>query len=372
MEHLQGVTRTEIVAGESQARSALLLLALLGGILSLALYLLVRDAEQQRLQMHFSHHVEHQASQVQAAIDQSLEVLSAVGGLMYATPTVDRHGYEQFVAQLLARHPAITAVHWAPRISHAQRPALEAELAARGLAPRGIFDVTPGAETATRAPQRDSYFPIVLAAPLAQNRAAVGLDPLARPFNTATIREAARRGLRDTTPAFPIVQDPDGPLAVAIYQPVYQPGAMPDTPAARWQALRGYVILMLRPEILLQNLPPWMFAAQTRVTLLDISGGTPQQIAPRRAEGPATAALIATGGMDMRMSLRVPGRQWQLLFQPDADLQDGQPSARALLLLLGGLLLTALVVWAVARTIRPSAEGESDQASRLSSGPKNS
>lgn len=330
--------------------------AALGLLLSLMVYLFNSHQEAQRYQQRLHQIAQTEAARMQSAVGRSIEVLVAFGGLFSADTQVTRQAYRRFASMVLRDRPGIRAVHWTPRISHAQRPAIEAELATVQPQPLGIFDVTPGADERRPAPVRGEYFPIVYAEPLNGNAAAVGLDPLARPYNTRTIRAAARKQLMDTTPAFPIIQDPAGPLAVAIYNPVYHQRMPMKTEQQRWEALRGYIIMMLRPEVLSQQLWPEGLAGGMSVTLLDQVNGAWLQVFPRRIEGPGTAVSVTPKPFDVQVPLDVPGRHWVLLFSPSEQQGAVQRSFLPQMLLLAMLTLTALAYWLTGRSIQRTSE----------------
>lgn len=331
-----------------------LFIIIFGFTLSFSFYFYSQNSEEDQLEQHYEQSIHAQSLRIQAKIQQSNMVLQSYFGFLDSQGHVTRDEYRLFSEVILNEHPEIFAVHWTPRIKHADRAAIEAQLAALDLAPLGIFDVNPDANELERAPKREEYFPVIYAEPLEINRKAVGLDPLARPYNTVTIREAARHGMQDTTPPFPIVQDPDGPLSVALYHPIYSKNKAQDTPEQRWDALKGYIILMLRPGLLLKEYQAEFSKKDIQVRLIDTTNEIQLKIYPR-ADSPED--LVISNLADPKIiqhSWQVPGRQWTLEFYSDTDKVMVQGSFLPLALLIIMLLLTLVFASFIFNAFRQS------------------
>jgi len=341
------------------------IIGMLGVMLSLFVYSTSRQAETERYEQAFRLYAQMHGDRIQARIDQSLELLNAFASLMQVQPELSRDDFRRFSAPLFERHPEISSMQWAPRVSSAQRSQLEARLQRAGLAPLGIFDVNASAETATPATRRDEYFPVFYAEPLGSNHTAIGLDTLARPYTRTSVREAAYQGEILSTALFPLVQDPKGPLATAIYLPVYHPAAL-NTPDQRWQALRGFTVMILQPAVLVDQVWGDESGRQISLELRDVTNSVPTEICPRPdlelAGGPVRSD--ADGPLTMRVNLALPGRQLELSFVPAAALVDRHRTPLPVSLMLATLVLTGLAIWLVDRGLR-RAGALSDASGRL-------
>lgn len=332
-------------------RLMLVLTAVVGIVLSFWSCITIREVESARLDREFSQLAQDIALRTQSQIEQSVEMLSGYRALFAASSSVSRIEYRRFSSVFLPNRPEVFAVHWSPRVKHINRVHYEAELKRHGLAPIGIFDVSPDASTVQKAPVRDEYFPIYYAEPLQPNRSVVGLDPLARPYNQETIRAAALRAQQVTTPAFPVVQNPDGPLAVAIYQPIYGGLTIADTETARLDLLTGYIIMMMKPAVLLDRVLD-IDGNNVELRLIDATKGSSliyPRHAPLRPVGQEIEVLVKSFELD------VPGRQWQLRVWPKSSYLDGQKSWQSDLTQLAVLLLTLVAVLYLARVFKHNA-----------------
>jgi len=228
-------------------------IALLGVLISALAYHYSQSREEAGLRAHFEHLAHDRVLRLQGALDQTLTVLTSLRGLFDASQEVTRDEFKVMTAPMLERTPDIMALNWAPKVMHSERQRIEQRLRGEGYAAQGLFDVSADALNPHPAAERPLYFPVIYSEPETRNRRAIGLDPYARPENRAAMEAAMRSGKPWSTPPFALVQDPKGYLAVAVYQPVFQPGWPLTTAAMREAALRGFVILVLRPGALIEN-----------------------------------------------------------------------------------------------------------------------
>ena len=323
----------------------LVLVAVIGIGVSLGAYHYSLSLEQELVQREFVRLAELRAQRVQEATNQSAEVLQSFKGFFLSTQTVERDEFHRFVEAVLQNRPELLAVHWALKVDDDQRKAVEQELQAHQLAPLGIFDIATDARHPVRAPHRPEYFPIVYAEPAGMNSMVVGLDTFERPFNQDTIRMATRLDERAMTPPFILMQDPEGPRAVAIYQPVFFADRPTRTEAERWAALRGYVILMVRPNVLIDKISADGLILS--MALFDNSGGVHTPIYP------VAASMLPDSDKVAHFDLEVPGRSWILEIRSTAQTLNVHTAAlQPLMLLLALLSLTVFLLVFLRRSYR--------------------
>lgn len=272
-----------------------------------------------------------QYQNTQELLRRSTQVLLAFRGFFAADSRVERADYARFAGEILPHYPEIYAIHWAPKVEPAQRATLEAEIRALQAVPLGIFDADAPGRRLSPAPARALYFPVQYAEPYAANRKVVGLDTLGRPSNQDTIRGATASGEQRLTPVFPLIQAPDGPLAAALYQPVFREGLPLDTAEQRQQALQGFLILLLRPSLLVEGLPFGELAVELH--LYDLQDDQAVAIHPRGAR------LLAPAENVVHHPLQVPGRRWLMEFVATEGFGN-RVHLQPLLLMLSLLLLT--------------------------------
>ncbi|MBS98307.1 MAG: hypothetical protein CMI01_06485 [Oceanospirillaceae bacterium] len=318
----------------------LLLIAVAGGFGAWQAYSVSSLLEQNRQDANLRKLAQVQAFRAQDLLGDAEQVLEAYTAFFQASKHVTDLEYRQFSSTLLPQRIDVYAVHWAPKVGAAQRPAHETELQARGLAAGGIFELDNASLSSQPAQARPTYFPITYSEPLNLNRRAIGLDVTWRFIGESGPIQRALAGQRYTTPPFPIVQDGDGPWAVAIFQPVFEAGSEPFT----LERLRGFLVLLLRPEILLTERLNPILEQPYQMRLLDISEPRAIQIYPRQATNWPT-------GQEYRFDLELGGRNWEFEIA-----FEEQPHLGVMPALLAGLVvaLTLVIVLAVGRSFRQS------------------
>jgi diguanylate cyclase (GGDEF)-like protein/PAS domain S-box-containing protein len=313
--------------------------ALLGVLLSGLTYHYGERREAARLQMRFDHLAHDRVLRLRGALDQPLTALTSMRGLFDASEVVTRAEFSAMAAPVMERNPDILALNWAPKVPHSRRREAEQSLRGDGFAALGIFDVSPNAVETRPAAARTRYFPVFYSEPTARNRQAIGIDPYARPANRDAMDAAMRNGKQWSTRPFTLVQDPKGPLAIAIYQPVYWRGHPLATPAEREAALRGFIILVLRPGPLFEKTLGALALSGLDQQLLDSDGHLVHHSASRMA--PADIRP----GEPLRRDLAppLPGRVWTVRISATEAFHRRLASLEAPIALAASLVFTALL-----------------------------
>ncbi len=317
-------------------------ITLLGALLSTLAYQFSQSREEARLQAHFDLLAHDRVLRLQGALDQTLSVLTSLRGLFDASESVTRHEFRMMAAPILEQNPDIMAINWAPKVTRDERRTIERRLRDEGYTAQGLYDVSADALNPRSATRRPVYFPVVYAEPENRNRAAIGLDPYARPESREAMDAAMRHGKPWSTPPFTLVQDPLGPVAIAVYQPVYEPmyaRESPVTPAEREAALKGFVILLLRPGVLMENTLSKLTPGGLDTRLLDDRGHTIQHHAGRLH----SSGIHAGEPLRRDFSLAMPGRAWTLRASATEGFHKQIDSRESATVLAAGLLLTTLI-----------------------------
>lgn len=319
----------------------LLFIAAAGGIGAWQAHSVSRLLEQNRADETLNELAQVQAFRAQDLLSDAEHVLEAFAAHFAASDYVSAAEFRKFASILLPERRDVYAVHWAPLITADARESYERSLAARGLAPLGIFELDLPALSPVVAAGRPFYFPVTYSEPMERNRAAFGLDIVPRFNGKHGPVEMARQGKSYTSYAFPIVQDENGPLGVALFQPVET-----QTRGDGERELRGFLMLLLRPEIsLTERLEPNR-SQPYHMRLLDLSGESPFQIYPRSEQS-------WPSGPEYSYPLVLGERQWQI------DIAfDNEPSSSAVPALVSSLvlLLTLVIIIALGRSFRQSSE----------------
>ena len=314
-------------------------IALLGVLISALAYHYSQSREEAGLRAHFEHLAHDRVLRLQGALDQTLTVLTSLRGLFDASQEGTRDEFKVMTAPMLERTPDIMALNWAPKVMHSERQRIEQRLRGEGYAAQGLFDVSADALNPHPAAERPLYFPVIYSEPETRNRRAIGLDPYARPENRAAMEAAMRSGKPWSTPPFALVQDPKGYLAVAVYQPVFQPGWPLTTAAMREAALRGFVILVLRPGALIENTLHKLAPIGLDKQLLDGRG----HLIHHHFSRLSPPSIRSAEPLRRDDALAIPGGVWSVRVSATEGFHQQAGGNESPVVLATALLLTALV-----------------------------
>ncbi|MCO5166801.1 MAG: CHASE domain-containing protein [Planctomycetes bacterium] len=247
-------------------------------------------------------------------VDQSLDALRAVRGLLVTRGDTSSAEFERFALAVQQERAWLLAVQWAPLVRHDERAAFERRLAIREVAPDG--GLRPAAA-------RAEYFPITYTWPREGFEEALGFDVATSPQRLEALHGAARRADLLVSAPLRLVQDPARRGVVAAVLPVLQD-------EGQGPRLLGAVIGLL-------DLPA-LHAAMTA----DPSRA-PVCFAVDDVTGPAALPLAGAAPPDAPAAWArqeaIGGRAWRLRCWSD----EGAPPPYELLVLGAGLLATTLL-----------------------------
>ncbi|WP_104402432.1 sensor domain-containing diguanylate cyclase [Vibrio penaeicida] len=278
----------------------------LGSLGSWFAYSIAATVEKQNVETSLYEIAYTQALKAQYLLDDVSGLLESYGALFSASEQVSRDEFASFSNVMLRSQYNILAIQWAPKIHQTERTLVEYHLKQEGYAPSGFFTTNSNASKTLSVPKNPVYFPIMFTEPLQPNKDAIGLELTQRPFNQQAIRKSALDKRIQATSPFSTVQDPDGPLATAIYFPVFDEHERHNAINEKYfppDDLKGYVIMLLKPErLLLSNLAN---REHIHFILSDVTRKNHHRIFPQYLADP-------DGHLSYSFPLTLPGRTWQL------------------------------------------------------------
>jgi serine/threonine-protein kinase len=321
------------------AASRLVWIALLSGLLGTAAFAVASAKRARRTaEAEFAARSRVAAAQVQQSFSAPLEALHAIHALAIALPRIDQARFERFAAQLLERYPSLAALELFDVVPGEERADFERRLSAQLGRPFSFRDPDPvGSGKMVVAPPRERH--VVLTRLLPYQPQLQGLDLMFDPLRRQQVAVATHASGPWVTSKFQLVEDPDGVYSVAVYEALYEDGAVPATAEERERKLSGFAIALYR-------LSPLMNAALAGTTL---KRGAVALVDQDPSLAPGDALLFgardaqAASKLVQRYPMRFAGRAWALetYAEPPAFAAAAVPS-----LLIGGagsLLATFLV-----------------------------
>jgi PAS domain S-box-containing protein len=318
-------------------------------------FLFVNRAEEQDVVRALEFRVEWRARDLQAKINLSGQSVLATATDVATEPRVEFQEFHQFTSAVAAENKSISSLGWAQPVPREQRAAFEASA--------GFPIVELGADgQRIPAANRAGYTPIVFENRFDGKPRWLGFDVSMDAPRRNTL-ESARDSGSPKSMLVPYTGDPLGPTYL-VFWPTYTSGAVPETVDARRAQLKGYVVGVFRVldviKLALADTPD--IVATINFYLSNdpterATDGSFQLVAvyspkDRSLKVAPSSAPIPPAEHSFSRSFVVSGEQWRLVsyFSPAAV--AAERSSGPLILLLAGLLLTAVLAFNVTGRIR--------------------
>jgi len=330
------------------SRFAPLLLIAAGFAVTVVLFTLVRDREDQHVRIAFTRETDTIVHALGKSLEVYQEVLHSIESYFQSSADVTRADFSRFVQRSLSNHQGIQALEWVPRVPHPSREAYVLRM--RQEHPR--FEITerlnPGEDPMVPADERDEYFPVQLVEPFEGNERALGFDLASDSVRRDAMRRALVSGEAAATAPIKLVQEASHQLGVLVVVPVFEPPPPRDAGHGR---LRGYVVGVIRigdmVEASLVDLGRSAFA----MSLFDVTDPDPVVLYDCGIAGsgkapsvPADVARVdGSHPMTVRRALWIGGREWSLRFEPTEAFLAANPTVFAWVALVSGSIITSLV-----------------------------
>ncbi len=327
---------------------------LFGCAITLFVFLDVRRQHIRQLDDEFQDEASETYQLLQRTIDWHIDILSGLSGLFNASVVVTEEEFKTFVAPSLERQPHIYMLGWAPRLSADELPRRVNELRGRGVT--NIID--PGSGEPYRAvPERD-LFPIVFGRPLPEEGLTRGLDLAGNLILRTAMAWARDSGLPTATRPLDLVGGGKTGRGILIFCPLYTRGSDPIDYVERRESLTGFVVLALRIEDMVEWAIDHLPEFDLDIVLRDIGTGPAnsfiyQYDAERRASLAEPADVIRDSRFVFdRTPLQVATRAWNVDFAPTDRFVGRFASVQPAIVLVVGLVLTALLALYAQREAR--------------------
>jgi diguanylate cyclase (GGDEF)-like protein/PAS domain S-box-containing protein len=191
--------------------------------------------------------------------------------------------------------------------------------------------------------------------PLAGNEGALGFDLFSEPARRPSLEYTRDRGEVTASEPLRLAADPQKRLSIALRVPLYRRGMPAGTVAERREAFMGVLASAIRVDRLIDSHLGTQIGADFELVIRDL--GYLESGAP--AGGPvevyrSKGANAEGGGGRLRRAatLNVAGRRWRLEFSAPTAPPAGLGGELPKVVLLGGLMTSALLFWIVLAQMR--------------------
>jgi diguanylate cyclase (GGDEF)-like protein len=177
---------------------------------------------------------------VQHGLDAYLAKLSALRALFEANNDATRPQFKAFTHRLLEHEAAIQNFSWVPRVTHADRSAIEQAAARDGIPGYGIKAVSADDRIAP-SPERDEYLPVFYSSVRDNSSPIYGIDLRSQPEIRERLDWARDNDALSVVPDF-ILHSLKGNVHGFLFSlPVYRTGVPHNTVDTRRKNLLGFV-----------------------------------------------------------------------------------------------------------------------------------
>ncbi|MDP5241259.1 EAL domain-containing protein [Uliginosibacterium sp. 31-16] len=286
-------------------RSVALPLLICAQVLAGAL-MFVRQREESRITDEFQRNAEHLANTLSSRLAAQTDMLMAVERFASVDPEFSREDWRRITTRWLDRYPGTQNLTWNPLVRHAERARFEARLRAEGWPDFRIMDRDAAGKTRIAADAPD-YLPITYVEPMSSNLRALGLNPGSYEILAAAINLTRETGRAAATEAVRLVQAPDSPHSVVVYQAVFERENDPASP------LRGIVSMALQLENIVHFAREQLQSDGIDLCMADRSNPPERQ----RLYGPAgcSSPVWLDHHRFLIRQMNYADRQWQILLR---------------------------------------------------------
>ena len=339
-----------------QVSTSLSVLAI-GVALSAAVAYLVAGQVAREARLKFEADVGDAQEAIASRVGAYSDLLVGIRGLFVAETSVGRNEFKRYIESLDLdqRYPGVQVIHYARRITAAQRPAFEAMVRAdTTVESRGYpkFAINPPGD-------RPEYAIVQYVEPMAGNEIALGLDLAGDAVRLAALNRTRDSGQLTASGAIALANDPSRHPGFAMRLAIYRKDAPLATAAQRHDAFSGVVSASFIVIDLMRGALSRPFLQKFHVQIHDAGFlDNPKGPQPPGAgnlmfdsdrlinpAAPARVAFTAGEASDLRTvkDLDIGGRRWNLYFS--ARTENGASSERWLpwIVLAGGVVISLLL-----------------------------
>ncbi|MDQ8022789.1 MAG: PAS domain S-box protein [Moraxellaceae bacterium] len=322
--------------------------------LAVAVFLWVDGAERQRIAQEFQTEAAAYAQALRAEVSQTIDITEALASHGGAAGSVGRSDFTRMYQRNMRSLDSIQALAWVPRVPADQRAAFERAARAEGLAshdPRVVaamrdyaIRVSPGG-AAAGAQEDGEHYPYLFLEPLASYPDALGLDLAASSERRDAVLAARDRGQTMMSPPISFRVGDGKSKGVLIVSPVYRGDIVPASLAGRRRELAGVIVSVLRIDRVVSNALPSLQVRGVGLEILDEAGTMPlHSFFSAQPPAPVTGELRnVVGRPRAEHRFDLGGRAWRLHFEASAQYVLTRQGPVPMLVLLAGMLITALV-----------------------------
>ena len=217
----------------------------IGIAVSLILYVMVNNWEQEQQRFEFESRAKGYANAVQTRLIGNMEALLFLGDFFNNSTKVTRQEFSRFAKSVLPRYPGIQGFSWNPLVLDNERGAYESLARDEGLENFQFTERTKEKKL-VKAAHRPEYVIVYYIEPIEKNKSALGFDIASNPIRREAILKGFRTGKLSATERITLVQESGSQFGILLILPIYKQDVSLTTEQDRHEYRKGFVVEVLR------------------------------------------------------------------------------------------------------------------------------
>ncbi len=217
------------------------LIFVMGVGFSLFGYRMALQWENSRRELFFESAAKEEIKALQEAIKDDLDYLDSIKGFYNASTFVDRHEFQIFTQDILARNRTIQALEWIPRVRLEEVPKYVNLAKADGYNNFQILEKDKVGKMKAVGVRKE-YFPVYYVEPMLGNENAFGFDLASNKARKDSLTMARDTGEMKATASITLVQEEKNQKGFLVFNPIYKDNSWNTTVEDRREMLVGFVL----------------------------------------------------------------------------------------------------------------------------------
>lgn len=313
-------------------KSTLWIIVGFGIIISLAYYLISKQAETEHLKSEVKAVGDVNFYAIKQELSKQMLILQSLKNYFEASDFVSRDEFKVFAQPYIKKFPSIQALEWIPWIKHKDRLKFENQQRSKLQSDFQITERKTQGKMVRRS-NSDEYFPVTYLEPLKGNEQALGFDLGSNASRAKTLKKSKTTGKLMATSIIKLVQKTGSSYGILLVNPIIKTG---DNQKNKFE---GYVlgVVKIGDVILNTRYENNLVSNKIRIKLVDISDAkmSDELFSELNIDALNTPFLY-------KKEMVIADRVWQVQGVPTPEYIDSLQSNKPIFGALLGLSLTAL------------------------------
>ncbi len=305
-------------------------------IFSIVIYIftLARDSENESIKQKFIEITHAETDTLKNLFSEISFILQSINQFYTASNFVDRKEFSAFTRHALESSRGLLSLSWVPHVNENERQKYEDMAHKDGLKEFKITELENN--KLVPAATRKEYFPVFYISPERGDNFELGFNLASDPIRLAAMQNARDAARQIASASITLFKNFETQQSMVLLEPIYRRQKPYDTLTERRNNLQGFISGVIGIDTIMA------INALSRE-----SNGLKLHVYDNYKRGIAASSLYGHLDINAPFShhaiLEIAGRQWTLVYTPTSKYLQRHKGWNAWLVLVGGLLFTALL-----------------------------